>query len=261
MVNLLVDKGAAFEVKDGQGRTPLDLAELNNLKLLVDSIHRRLGLAPVVQECAEADNSDIQVNSMEDAEPVGFQLEGAQLCQIPSGDLPALHDVVKLGDQDKVEAALTARCDVHEKVGHGMTPLHIAAIVGVMACADLLLRKGARTEDTCEGGFTPLFWAVQTNNTNLVGLLLSRGANVNHKNDQGRTPLHWAAAVPSKKLDGQTRVRMVTMLLQKKADPRVADNSNKTAGWLAQEAGFPEVAQAIERHMAPVQKVQEEDDD
>lgn len=260
MVTLLREKGAQFEVKDSQGRTPLDLAELNNLKLLVASINRAFGIVPI-EDVQEPDNSDINVTSVEDAEPVGFQLQGAELCAIPAGDLPPLHDVVKLGDADKVEAALAARADVHQPVGHGMTPLHIAAIVGVMASADLLLRKGARTEDTCEGGFTPLFWAIQTNNTNLVGLLLSRGANVNHKNDQGRTPLHWAAAVPSKKLEGQTRVRMVQMLLQKKADPKAVDSSNKTPGWLAQEAGYPEVAQAIERHMAPVQKVQDDDDE
>ncbi len=261
MVNLLADKGAEFEVKDAQGRTPLDLAELNNLKLLVDSINRRFGIVPPVEPDDSDHDSQIQVTSVADAEPVGFQLEGADLCQIPAGDLPPLHEVVKLGDADKVEAALAHGRNLHDKVGRGLTPLHIAAIVGVMASADLLLRKGAKLEDTCDGGFTPLYFAVQTNNTNLVGLLLSRGANVNHKNDQGRTPLHWAAAVPSKKLEGQARTRMVQMLLQKKADPRAVDNSNKTAGWLAQEAGFPEVAQAIERHMAPAPKVADDDDD
>lgn len=261
MVNLLADKGAEFDVKDSQGRTPLDLAELNNLKLLVDSINRRFGFVPPVEHDDPDRDNPIQVTSVEDAEPVGFQLEGADLCQIPAGDLPPLHDVVKLGDADKVEAALAHGRNLQEKVGRGLTPLHIAAIVGVMASADLLLRKGAQLEDTCEGGLTPLYFAIQTNNTNLVGLLLSRGANVNHKNDQGRTPVHWAAAVPSKKLEGQARTRMVQMLLQKKGDPRAVDNSNKTPGWLAQEAGFPEVAQAIERHMAPAPKVADDDDD
>ena len=76
-------------------------------------------------------------------------------------------------------------------------------------------------------------------------MLLQRGANLNARNEQGRTPLHWACAVPSDRLEGQARVRMVQMLLSKGADAQAQDNDGCTPAQLAEKAGHDDVVAAF----------------
>lgn len=168
-----------------------------------------------------------------------FHLENEERIQLPA-ELPVLHEAVRIGDAEKVASQLRpGRID--QSGPGGLTPLQVAAISGVMQVADLLIRKGAVVDAPCEGGLTALYFAIQNNNANLVGLLLSRGASLSHRDDFGRTPLHWACAVPSPRLDGQARLRMVQMLLSKGADREALDNQGKTAMQLAVEAGHDEL--------------------
>ena len=168
-----------------------------------------------------------------------FHLENEERVQLPA-ELPVLHEAVRVGDAEKVASQLRpGRID--QSGPGGLTPLQVAAISGVMQVADLLIRKGAVVDTPCEGGLTALYFAIQNNNANLVGLLLSRGASLSHRDDFGRTPLHWACAVPSPRLDGQARLRMVQMLLSKGADREAQDHQGKTAMQLAVEAGHDEL--------------------
>lgn len=168
-----------------------------------------------------------------------FHLENEERVQLPA-ELPVLHEAVRVGDAEKVASQLRpGRID--QSGPGGLTPLQVAAISGVMQVADLLIRKGAVVDAPCEGGLTALYFAIQNNNANLVGLLLSRGASLSHRDDFGRTPLHWACAVPSLRLDGQARLRMVQMLLSKGADREAQDHQGKTAMQLAVEAGHDEL--------------------
>ena len=172
-----------------------------------------------------------------------FQMEWSGLVNLPS-DLTGPHEATRVGDVEKVSAMLRpGKADV--KGPGGMTPLHVAAISGVMQVADMLLKKGANIDDPCDGGLTALYFAIQSNNGNLVGLLLQRGANLNARNEQGRTPLHWACAVPSDRLEGQARVRMVQMLLSKGADAQAQDNDGCTPAQLAEKAGHDDVVAAF----------------
>lgn len=172
-----------------------------------------------------------------------FQMEWTGLVNLPA-DLPGPHEATRVGDAEKVAAMLRpGKVDV--KGPGGLTPLHVAAISGVMQVADMLLKKGANIDDACDGGLTALYFAIQSNNGNLVGLLLQRGANLNARNEQGRTPLHWACAAPSERLEGQARVRMVQMLLSKGADPEAQDNDGCTPAQLAEKAGHDDVASAF----------------
>lgn len=175
------------------------------------------------------------------ARPVlpAFEMAGSELAKLP--DLNGIHEATRVGDVEKVNAMLRpAKPD--PKGPNGLTPLHIAAISGVMQVADLLLKKGANVDETCDGGLTAIYFAIQNNNGNLVGLLLQRGASLRHANDQGRTPLHWACAVPSDRLEGQARLRMVQLLLSRGADRTALDEDGKTPLELAAAAGHPELA-------------------
>lgn len=168
-----------------------------------------------------------------------FEMAGSELVKLP--ELNGVHEATRVGDVEKVNAMLRpAKPD--PKGPNGLTPLHIAAISGVMQVADLLLKKGANVDETCDGGLTAIYFAIQNNNGNLVGLLLQRGASLRHANDQGRTPLHWACAVPSDRLEGQTRLRMVQLLLSRGADRTALDEDGKTAFELAAAAGHSELA-------------------
>lgn len=184
----------------------------------------------------------------EDAPPAkparpDFQMEWSGLIHLPP-DLSGPHEATRVGDTEKVAAMLRpGKADV--KGPHGMTPLHVAAISGVMQVADMLLKKGANVDDACDGGLTALYFAIQNNNNNLVGLLLMRGASLSTQNEQGRTPLHWACAVTSDRLEGQARVRMVQMLLSKGADPNAQDNEGCTPAQLAEKAGHDDVVAAL----------------
>lgn len=172
-----------------------------------------------------------------------FEMEWSGLVQLPP-DLSGPHEATRVGDSEKV-AAMLRPGKADPKGPNGLTPLHVAAISGVMQVADLLLKKGANVDDACDGGLTALYFAIQNNNNNLVGLLLTRGASLSARNEQGRTPLHWACAVPSDRLEGQARVRMVTMLIGKGADPQAQDNDGCTPAQLAEKAGHDDVVAAL----------------
>lgn len=179
------------------------------------------------------------------AKPVrpAFEMEWSGLINLPA-DLSGPHEATRVGDTEKVAAMLRpGKADV--KGPGGLTPLHVAAISGVMQVADMLLKKGANVDDACDGGLTALYFAIQNNNNNLVGLLLQRGASLSVRNEQGRTPLHWACAVPGDRLEGQARVRMVQMLLNKGADPQAQDNDGCTPAQLAEKAGHDDVVAAF----------------
>lgn len=254
MVETLISRGARLDARDEKGRTPRDLAEANGLKMVTSAIDRHLGVGA----------SAVQIQEAPQDEPEGlvsgFRLEGADLWKV-SGELPALHTAAKLGDGEKVNWQLASGGQVNSKAQNGLTALHIASISGVMAVADLLLKKGANVNEPSDGGLSPIYYAIQHNNAGLVGLLLTRGASLRHQNEQGRTPLHWACAVPSPKLDGQVRVKLVQMLLSKNADLNAKDQDGRTPRDLAQLAGNMDVVSAIDRHLAPSAPVRHDDDD
>ncbi|ODT72442.1 hypothetical protein ABS71_07775 [bacterium SCN 62-11] len=172
-----------------------------------------------------------------------FALEWSGLNQLPA-DLTGPHEATRVGDAEKV-AAMLRPGKADPKGPHGLTPLHVAAISGVMQVADLLLKKGANIDEPCDGGLTPLYFAIQNNNGNLVGLFLQRGASLAVRNEQGRTPLHWACAVPSDRLEGQARLRMVQTLLSRGADPQAQDQDGLTPAQLAEKAGHDEILAAF----------------
>jgi len=178
---------------------------------------------------------------LEEAKPVlpPFEMEGSHLIELPA-ELPALHEASRLGETEKIGALLRPG-NIDSKAQNGLTPLHIAAISGVMQAADFLLKKGAQVDETSDGGLTALYFAIQNNNAGLVGLLLQRGASLSHVNSEGRTPLHWACAVPSKRLDGQARLRMAMVLITRGADRNALDQNGNTPFQLAEMAGHQDV--------------------
>ncbi|KAL9651680.1 hypothetical protein ABK040_009295 [Willaertia magna] len=72
---------------------------------------------------------------------------------------------------------------------NGVKPLFWSALRGAASCAEVLLKEGARVDETCEGNLTPLWIASYHGHLNVVEILLQYGANPNIKcGFDGKTP-------------------------------------------------------------------------
>jgi ankyrin repeat protein len=79
---------------------------------------------------------------------------------------------------------------------YDMNPLTIAAKLGYVEIANLLLKYGANINwVSTETGSTALHLACANNHFDVVKLLMDMQANVNIKDDDERTPLHFARTV------------------------------------------------------------------
>ncbi|KAL4420119.1 hypothetical protein ABPG77_000290 [Micractinium sp. CCAP 211/92] len=81
-----------------------------------------------------------------------------------------------------------------ELAAGGMTPRALAAVADWPACAQELLRLGARLDATCPClGFTPVQHAVQAGSLATLRVLLDAGANLAVRGASKQTALHAAA--------------------------------------------------------------------
>src|SRR5262249_10194240 len=86
----------------------------------------------------------------------------------------------------------TARWDAVASFTGG-TPLHIAALHGRLAVAELLLDRGAAVNALCLSEATPLHYTAMHGQVEMAKLLLDRGADLHARDPEHRsTALAWA---------------------------------------------------------------------
>ncbi|KAJ5753664.1 uncharacterized protein N7511_007817 [Penicillium nucicola] len=118
-----------------------------------------------------------------------------------------------------------------------LTPLHLAAMNGHTAVAELLEGANIEAKDN-KVGWTPLHCAAENGDLDFVKLLIERGAEVNAEDDLfGWTPLHLAA------MNGNKAV--VNLLLVKCTNRDSKDKYGWTARQFAEINGHAEVVELL----------------
>ncbi len=159
-----------------------------------------------------------------------------------------LHMAVSRGMVKVVQAMLEAGADPQARDRHGNQPIHFATSHPQVLA--LLLKAGADPNAKPQrGGFPPLFLACQNLQAESVKLLLKAGADPNLL-FQRRTPLHLVLqSISSWNPRRLQPEKIVALLLEAGADPRVKDPQGKNALELALQTGNPAVIDLLVKHV------------
>ncbi|XP_017852088.1 histone-lysine N-methyltransferase EHMT2 [Drosophila busckii] len=132
---------------------------------------------------------------------------------------------------DMLNLFLQCGADVAIKGPDGMTSLHIAAKLGSLEAAQLIVDSYRSSQNIAnflslidaqdEGGWTAMVWAAELGHTDIVSLLINHGANPNICDNDNNTVLHWSTLHN----DG---LETITVLLQAGADCNVQNVEGDT---------------------------------
>ena len=152
----------------------------------------------------------------------------------------AFDHAVLRGDGPLIALLLRAGADVDGPTQQrGSTALHVVAQRGSLAILRQLLEAGARVDAVNDDGATPLHFAVQYRHRTAVELLLDAGAPIDSATGaQHIAPLHLAAIMGN--------VELVTLLLDREADPAIENVDGVTPLRLAIQRGHYAVADLLQ---------------
>lgn len=117
------------------------------------------------------------------------------------------------------------------------TALNGAARAGCLACARLLLERGARVDAAPEGDATPLMAAARYGHLDVARFLVERGADVNARIQGDGTPLIQAAC--------KGHGAIVELLLERGAAPDIAVEGDGNPLIRAAAGGYLEIARTL----------------
>jgi ankyrin repeat protein len=226
VVKRLLSAGAAVNIQSRYGETPLHEAAKEGH---IEVVKRLLsaGAAVHIQEDINGDTPLHKAASRGHIEVVKRLLSaGAAVNVQDDQDKTPLHeaipeyDAVRKGHVEVVKHLLSAGADVNIQNDYGDTPLYKAASGGNVEVVKRLLSVGAAINVQDDYGWTPLHVASYEGNVEVVKRLLSAGAQVNVQDKDGKTPLHQAAH--------EGNVDVVKRLLSAGAEVNVQEDIN---GW------------------------------
>jgi ankyrin repeat protein len=152
-----------------------------------------------------------------------------------------LFEAITRDDLEAVDEALADhdRAAIEERTGEGLTPLHVAARLGRVELARMLLERGADPNAIAfnETRATPLHTAVSSRHRDVSSLLLALGASANAIQQDGWTPLHFASSNGDEDIAG--------LLLLRGADPTRPADDGRTAIDMARENGHGALAEFL----------------
>lgn len=201
----LIERGAAVDAVDDEGRTALHLAVLSG----GESKEAKAARVELVRVLCES---------------------GASVTAADREGLLPLHLAALKGRAEVLTRLLPKDAAADAKDGSGRTPLHYASLGGHVEVIEFLIEHGADVYACDKAGETPLHLAARRCREKAADTLLKNGADVNATNKLGQTPLILAASQgPSApELDAQI-ARFSRQLLEHGAATDTKDNEGRSA--------------------------------
>lgn len=184
VVKFLLQKGAIYNHKDKDGKTPwqvTDNVDIKNLLSLVENFIKDVKEGNDVKTCEHIAKNNVILNAKDN--------DGSN----------SLHWAAHNGHEDIVRLLLDSGADATQVTYKGNTPLHIATSKGRKEIVKVLLQH-VKSEDldsfinarTFSGGVTAIHVAAKNGFFDIVKSLMKHGAIYNVKNTKGKTPLEVA---------------------------------------------------------------------
>jgi len=180
---------------------------------------------------------------------------------IPEHTPETLAAMVRSRDLAGIQAALAAGVDPNMPNRSSLPPLHMAAALGLIEEAQLLLEQGAEIDKVCvvstpradgqvnwQPMTTPLHLAAQGGHVDFVLMLLDQNANVNLQNAHDATPLDMTRVVAGRlKLKVETISESIEKVSQPSHSEPLTDMLKRTESQLR---GVETIARLLEHRGA-----------
>ncbi len=241
-INYHLIAGTDVNAKDDEGKTPMDLAKVDDVfdsseakaekRKMADLLRKHGGKFSSIHSAAMSGDiqavkeflsagTDVNAKTEFGGTPLHYAVSkeiiellianGADVNAKGLDDYTLLHYAARSGDVETAELLISNGADVNVKVGTGFidTPLDVAEYNGQKEIADLLRKHGGKSGHELKAEES-IHIAAQYGNLELVKKHLAAGANVNEEDVMGMSPLHAACAGGNKEI--------VTLLVEKGAD-------------------------------------------
>ncbi|KAK2004200.1 ankyrin [Colletotrichum falcatum] len=193
-VSLLVDAGARCDIKDNEGRTPVDIATVMKQPDILELLKKADGYSNTVgvrikktlREAVVADPSEV----------LQVRIANVSLEEINTSSAFAgtpLHVACRYGRADVVEMLLHAGADTELTNSFGRTPIWIAVELGHLDCVRVLLDHGVDVQKSPYNDITLWEQAVADRHTDIALMLIEHGAQLDKSSAYLQKALRLAA--------------------------------------------------------------------
>ncbi|MGM0420440.1 MAG: ankyrin repeat domain-containing protein [Bacillota bacterium] len=230
----LIEAGAAVNVRNDQGETPLIAAARYNPNPLVVMVLIENGAIieardnsgrSALYNAARYNDSLVVLRTL-----INY---GAAVNVVANDGTTPLLAAAEAGHDDKIRILVRAGARINQRDSQGRTVLHILSLKSDrLHTFRILVQAGANLDSQDHQGRTPLHYAVARRSMGAARYLLQQGAEINVRDKQGRTPLLLAA-------ESVRTSALLELLLNYGANIQQRDNTGRTAFLKAAAADRP----------------------